>query len=101
VSTIVWHFQIAHEDSIGDSLFAKSVTKIFNCILKPFSAIKTSCVNKYGKLVWVILWDQLNGSNRYCTDFRSPPIMLLESSESGGSDFRGELGLEWQLALEL
>ena len=66
---IVWHFEIAHEYSVCYGLFSKTITEVFNCVLQPFSAIKTSCVNKYGKLVGVILWDQLNCSDCYCTDF--------------------------------
>jgi len=99
--TIIRHLEIAHENAIGDGVFAESATDLLNHILKPLPAFQFCCIYKNGKLIGVGLWYKVNGSDANRTNFASPTVAILKQPIGSRGYFRGKLCLERQLALKL
>ena len=98
---VVRHLQIAHERGVYDRPFSEPSPYLLDGVIQSFPSVAPCVIHKKGKLLRLILWDQVDSPNGHRPHTHVPSVMLSKCSKSRGRDFRWALRLERQLALKL
>ena len=101
VPPVIRHLQITHEYRIGDGFLSETAADFLDCILDLFSGGSLLVVKKQRELLRLAFRHKFNRPDADRTDIVVPSVLVLEGSESGGSNLAWELRGKRQLALEL
>ena len=78
VSAVIRHLKVTKQDAVSDSVLAEAATQFLDSVLQLLPPGQPLVVHEDGKLVGLILGNEIDGA--YCdgTHFGVPAVLLLK-----------------------